>query len=228
MVIAIPDVLDPRRVAAIRAALDDAGDAWVDGRVTAGHQGAHVKRNLQIDETSAVARTEGDAVVAALERNPLFISAALPHRVYPPMFNRYDHGMQFGTHVDGAIRLVPGSGTKLRTDLSATLFLTDPADYDGGELVIEDTHGAHTVKLPAGHMIVYPADSRHQIAPVSRGARIACFFCVQSLVRDGAQRRTLFDLDTAIQQLTATGADESARVRLVGCYHNLLRMWADT
>jgi len=228
VVIAIPDVLDPRRVAAIRAALDNAGDAWVDGRVTAGYQGAHVKRNLQIDETSAVARTEGDAVVAALERNPLFISAALPHRVYPPMFNRYEHGMQFGTHVDGAIRLVPGSGTKLRTDLSATLFLTDPADYDGGELVIEDTHGAHTVKLPAGHMIVYPADSRHQITPVSRGVRIACFFWVQSLVRDGAQRRMLFDLDTAIQQLTATGADESARVRLVGCYHNLLRMWADT
>ena len=228
MVIAIPDVLDPRRVAAIRAALDNAGDAWVDGRVTAGYQGAHVKRNLQIDETSAVARTEGDAVVAALERNPLFISAALPHRVYPPMFNRYEHGMQFGTHVDGAIRLVPGSGTKLRTDLSATLFLTDPADYDGGELVIEDTHGAHTVKLPAGHMIVYPADSRHLITPVSRGARIACFFWVQSLVRDGAQRRMLFDLDTAIQQLTATRADESARVRLVGCYHNLLRMWADT
>jgi len=168
VVIAIPDVLDPRRVAAIRAALDNAGDAWVDGRVTAGYQGAHVKRNLQIDETSAVARTEGDAVVA------------------------------------------------------------DPADYDGGELVIEDTHGAHTVKLPAGHMIVYPADSRHQITPVSRGARIACFFWVQSLVRDGAQRRMLFDLDTAIQQLTATGADESARVRLVGCYHNLLRMWADT
>ena len=228
MVIAIPDVLDPRRVAAIRTALSDAGDAWVDGRVTAGHQGAHVKRNLQIDESSEVARTQGDVVVAALERNPLFISAALPHRVYPPMFNRYEHGMQFGTHVDGAVRLVPGSGAKLRTDLSATLFLTEPSDYDGGELVIDDTHGTHTVKLPAGHMIVYPADSRHRITPVSRGARIACFFWVQSLVRDGAQRRMLFDLDTAIQQLTATGADESARVRLVGCYHNLLRMWADT
>jgi len=228
MVIAIPDVLDPRRVAAIRTALSDAGDAWVDGRVTAGHQGAHIKRNLQIDESSEVARTQGDVVVAALERNPLFISAALPHRVYPPMFNRYEHGMQFGTHVDGAVRLVPGSGAKLRTDLSATLFLTEPSDYDGGELVIDDTHGTHTVKLPAGHMIVYPADSRHRITPITRGSRIGCFFWVQSLVRDDAQRRMLFDLDTAIQQLTATGADESARVRLVGCYHNLLRMWADT
>jgi len=227
MVIAIPDVLDPRRVAAIRTALSDAGDAWVDGRVTAGHQGAHIKRNLQIDESSEVARTQGDVVVAALERNPLFISAALPHRVYPPMFNRYEHGMQFGTHVDGAVRLVPGSGAKLRTDLSATLFLTEPSDYDGGELVIDDTHGTHTVKLPAGHMIVYPADSRHRITPITRGSRIGCFFWVQSLVRDDAQRRMLFDLDTAIQQLTATGADESARVRLVGCYHNLLRMWAD-
>jgi len=228
MVIAIPDVLDPRRVAAIRTALSDAGDAWVDGRVTAGHQGAHIKRNLQIDESSEVARTQGDVVVAALERNPLFISAALPHRVYPPMFNRYEHGMQFGTHVDGAVRLVPGSGAKLRTDLSATLFLTELSDYDGGELVIDDTHGTHTVKLPAGHMIVYPADSRHRITPITRGSRIGCFFWVQSLVRDDAQRRMLFDLDTAIQQLTATGADESARVRLVGCYHNLLRMWADT
>jgi len=228
MVIAIPDVLDPRRVAAIRTALSDAGDAWVDGRVTAGHQGAHIKRNLQIDESSEVARTQGDVVVAALERNPLFISAALPHRVYPPMFNRYEHGMQFGTHVDGAVRLVPGSGAKLRTDLSATLFLTEPSDYDGGELVIDDTHGTHTVKLPAGHMIVYPADSRHRITPITRGSRIGCFFWAQSLVRDDAQRRMLFDLDTAIQQLTATGADESARVRLVGCYHNLLRMWADT
>src|SRR6476661_2651202 len=217
MVIAIPDVLDPRRVAAIRTALSDAGDAWVDGRVTAGHQGAHIKRNLQIDESSEVARTQGDVVVAALERNPLFISAALPHRVYPPMFNRYEHGMQFGTHVDGAVRLVPGSGAKLRTDLSATLFLTEPSDYDGGELVIDDTYGTHTVKLPAGHMIVYPADSRHRITPITRGSRIGCFFWVQSLVRDDAQRRMLFDLDTAIQQLTATRADESARVRLVGC-----------
>jgi len=228
MVISIPDVLDSRQIAAVRDRLARAGDAWVDGRVTAGHQGAHVKRNLQIDENSAIARELGDIVVGALERNPLFISAALPHRVYPPIFNRYEGGMHFGNHVDGAVRLVPGSGAKLRTDLSATLFLTDPADYDGGELLIEDTHGTHAAKLAAGHMIVYPAHSRHRITPVSRGMRIACFFWVQSLVREDARRRMLFDLDTAIQRLTATGADEAARVQLVGCYHNLLRMWVDT
>jgi len=227
VVIAIPDVLDPRRVAAIRAALE-AGDAWVDGRVTAGHQGAHVKWNLQIDEASAVARTEGDAVVAALEHNPLFISAALPHRVYPPMFNRYEHGMQFGTHVDGAIRLVPGSGAKLRTDLSATLFLADPADYDGGELLIDDTYGAHAVKLPAGHLVLYPASSLHRVEPVTRGTRLACFFWVQSMVRDTARRALLLDLDTSIQRLAQTGADEAARVQLTGCYHNLLRRWVRT
>jgi len=228
MVVAIPDVLDAPRLAALRALLDRAQDAWVDGRVTAGHQGAQVKRNLQIDEASAVARDAGDIVLTALERNAHFISAALPHRVYPPMFNRYEEGMHFGSHVDGAVRLVPGSPAKLRTDLSATLFLVDPSDYDGGELLIEDTHGMHAVKLAAGHMIVYPADSRHRVTPVTRGARIASFFWVQSLVRDDARRRMLFDLDSAIQRVTATGADEAARVQLAGCYHNLLRMWADT
>jgi PKHD-type hydroxylase len=228
MVVEIPDALDANAITAIRERLERAGDAWVDGRATAGRQGAQVKRNLQIAEDSRVAHELGDAVVAALERNPLFISAALPHRVYPPLFNRYEGGMHFGTHVDGAVRLVPGSAAKLRTDISATLFLTDPADYDGGELVVEDTHGTHTAKLSAGHMIVYPADSRHRVLPVTRGTRIGCFFWIESLVRDAARRRLLFDLDTAIRRLAAAGADDAARVRLTGCYHNLLRMWAQT
>jgi PKHD-type hydroxylase len=228
MMIAIPDVLTPQQVSDLVARLDAAGDAWVDGRATAGHQGVHVKRNRQIAESSAVAHELGDVVLAALERNPLFISAALPHSVYPPLFNYYEGGMQFGGHVDGAVRLVPGSGAKIRTDLSATLFLSPPTDYDGGELCIEDTYGGQSVKLPAGHMIVYPAGSVHRVSPVTRGARVACVLWVQSLVRDDAQRRTLFDLDTAIQRLAVTGGDEGARVQLVGCYHNLLRMWTQT
>jgi PKHD-type hydroxylase len=227
MVVAIPDMLDAKLLASLRGMLERAGPAWVDGRVTAGHQGAQVKRNLQIDESSPVARDAGDIVVAALERNPRFISAALPHRVYPPLFNRYEGGMQFGTHVDGAVRLVPGSAAKLRADISATLFLADPESYDGGELVIEDTQGSHSIKLPAGHLIVYPADSRHRITPVTRGVRLASFFWVQSLVRDASRRRLLFDLDNAIQRLAATNGDESARVARVGSYHHLLRMWVD-
>jgi PKHD-type hydroxylase len=227
LIVGIPDVLDPQQLATLRGVLERAGPAWVDGRVTAGHQGAQVKRNLQIDESSQVSRDAGDIVLAALERNPRFISVALPHRVYPPLFNRYEGGMHFGTHVDGAVRLVPGSAAKLRTDLSATLFLADPESYDGGELVIEDTQWSHSVKLPAGHLIVYPADSRHRIMPVMRGVRLASFFWVQSLVRDASRRRLLFDLDNAIQRLAAANGDEPARVALVGCYHNLLRMWVD-
>lgn len=227
MVVAIPDVLDAQRLAALHGLLKCAGAAWVDGRATAGHQGAQVKRNAQIDEQSHVSHEAGDLVLAALERNPRFISAALPHRVYPPLFNRYEGGMHFGTHVDGAVRLVPGSPAKLRTDISATLFLSDPASYGGGELVIEGTHGSHAVKLPAGHMIVYPADSRHRVTPVTRGVRLASVFWVQSLVRDASRRRMLFDLDEAIQRLAVTGGDDGARVQLTGCYHNLLRMWVD-
>ena len=226
MLLQIPEVLSAEQVQYARRRLDEAD--WVDGRVTAGHQSAQVKNNAQLPEDHQVAHELGDLILEALQGNSLFVSAALPLRVFPPLFNRYAGGQSFGNHVDNAIRQIPKTPLRIRTDVSATLFLAGPDEYDGGELVIEDTHGAHTVKLPAGHMIVYPADSRHQITPVSRGARIACFFWVQSLVRDGAQRRMLFDLDTAIQQLTATGADESARVRLVGCYHNLLRMWADT
>ncbi|HEX7069728.1 MAG TPA: Fe2+-dependent dioxygenase [Rhodothermales bacterium] len=227
MIVHIPRVLDTQEVRALRTELDAGGDAWVDGRVTAGHQGAAVKRNLQVDERSAVAVSLGDRILAALERNPTFISAALPKRVYPPMFNRYDQNMEFGSHVDNAVRLVPGSGTKLRTDLSATLFLSNPEEYDGGELLIEDTYGVHSVKLPAGDMVLYPATSLHRVTAVTRGARIGSFFWVESMVRDDAQRALLFDMDNAIQRLHATRADDTARTHLIACYHNLLRMWAD-
>lgn len=227
MLVRIPGVLSAEQVRTIRSRLDAAGDAWVDGRVTAGHQGAQVKRNLQIAEHTPLARELGDLVLGALERNPLFISAVLPARVHPPMFNRYQEGMTFGSHVDGAVRLVPGSGVKIRTDVSATLFLSAPEEYDGGELLIEDTYGVHTAKLPAGDMIVYPATSLHRVSPVTRGMRTGCFFWAQSLVRGDEQRVLLFDLDGAIQRLNAAGADETARVHLTGCYHNLLRMWSE-
>jgi PKHD-type hydroxylase len=228
MILSIPDVLSAADAAAMRARLEAAADSWVDGRATAGYQGAPVKRNQQIAEGSPIARELGDVILAALERHPLFISAVLPNRVYPPLFNRYEGGMTFGSHVDGAIRIIAGHGARVRTDVSVTLFLTPPGDYEGGELVIEDTYGVHEVKLPAGHAIVYPATSLHQVRPVTRGARISSFFWVQSLVRDDAQRALLFDLDNAIQRLNASEADEVARRTLVGSYHNLLRMWSET
>ncbi len=227
MIVSVPNVLTPEQVRAIRARLNTAGDAWVDGRATAGYSGAPVKRNQQIAEHTPIARELGDVIVGAIERNPLFISAALPNQVYPPLFNRYEGGMTFGSHVDGAVRVLP-NGVKLRTDVSVTLFLSDPAEYDGGELVIEDTYGVQQVKLPAGDMIVYPATSLHQVTPVTRGVRVASFFWVQSLVRSDTQRALLFDMDTAIQRLNATDADASARRSLVGCYHNLLRTWSET
>lgn len=228
MQLRIPNVLSDDQVRWVRTKLDNAGDAWVDGLATAGYQGAPVKQNQQIDERSPVARELGDMILAALERNPLFISAALPNKVYPPLFNRYEGGMHFGSHVDGAIRLVPGSGVRVRTDISITLFLTPPDEYDGGELLVEDTFGVQEVKLPAGHAIVYPGTSLHQVRPVTRGARVSSFFWAQSLVRDDTQRAMLFDLDGAIQRLNASNGDEAARRTLVGCYHNLLRMWSDT
>ncbi|MFZ0871393.1 MAG: Fe2+-dependent dioxygenase [Rhodanobacter sp.] len=227
MLVHVPALLNGEQLEFFRARLDADDAPWTDGRVTAGHQGVHVKQNQQIAEGSALAIELGDRVLAALERHPLFISATLPNRVYPPMFNRYQGGMHFGSHVDGSVRLVPGSGAKFRTDVSATLFLAPPDSYDGGELLIEDTYGAQSVKLAAGDMVIYPASSLHRVTPVTRGARLACFFWVQSMVRDDAQRALLFDLDNAIQRLTATSADESARVHLTGCYHNLLRMWAE-
>lgn len=226
MLITIPDVLTAEQVAHCRSVL--AAADWTDGLVSAGHQGARVKNNSQLPEQSAAALQLGDLVLGALERNALFISAALPSIVYPPMFNRYEGGQQFGAHIDNAVRLLPGSGRKIRTDVSATLFLSDPDEYDGGELMIEDTYGAHSAKLPAGHLLLYPSTSLHKVEAVTRGARIASFFWVQSMVRDDGQRTLLFDMDSAIQQLGATQADATALVRLTGSYHNLLRMWSET
>jgi PKHD-type hydroxylase len=226
MLLQIPGVLNAEQIRMVRSRLDAAGGAWVDGRATAGYSGAPVKRNQQIAEHSPIARELGDIVLGALERHPLFISAVLPNQVYPPLFNRYEGGMTFGNHVDGAVRVL-ASGVKLRTDVSATLFLASPDEYDGGELVIEDTYGAHAVKLPAGDMVVYPATSLHRVTPVTRGVRVASFLWVQSLVRSDAQRALLFDMDNAIQRLNATDADEHARRNLVGCYHNLLRLWSE-
>jgi PKHD-type hydroxylase len=227
MLITVDNVLDAHQLADLRAQLHGAGGAWVDGRVTAGFQGAPVKFNQQIAEDSDVAARCQAVVIAALERNPTFISAALPNTVYPPMFNRYGEGMGFGAHVDGGVRINPRTGGKLRTDISATLFLNDPDDYDGGELEIVDTYGEHAVKLNAGDLLLYPSTSLHQVTQITRGERLACFFWVQSLVRDDGRRSLLYEMDTAIQRLGATGGDETARTSLVGCYHNLLRQWAE-
>jgi PKHD-type hydroxylase len=225
MIVEIPDVLTQDQATAMRARLEAA--TWIDGRVTAGYQAARVKNNTQLPEDHPLARELGDVVLAALERTPVFVSAALPAKVYPPMFNRYDEGQRFGTHVDTAIRTIPGTPHRVRTDLSATLFLTPPDEYDGGELVIEDSYGAHAVKLPQGHMVLYPAGSLHDVRPVTRGVRLGCFFWVQSMVRDDTARTMLFDLDTSIQELARDRADQDALVRLTGVYHNLLRAWAE-
>jgi PKHD-type hydroxylase len=227
MLARIPQLLSATQVADLRRALDAADAPWVDGRVTAGHQGAPVKRNSQIDEASPMARELGQVVLTELERHPLFISAVLPHRVYPPMFNRYREGMHFGTHVDGAVRMIPGSGHKLRTDLSATLFLAASDSYDGGELIIENDFGSETVKLAAGDAVVYTSTSRHRVTPVTRGVRTACVFWIQSLIRDDAKRELLFELDRTIQRLTETAADPQSLVRLAGQYHTLLRLWTE-
>ena len=228
MLVAIPNALNAQQLQEVRARLEAAGDAWVDGRVSAGYQGAPVKHNEQIDERSDVAAACQSIILGSLERHPLFISAVLPNEVYPPMFNRYGEGMTFGAHVDGSVRTHPHTGRKLRTDVSATLFLSEPDEYDGGELVVHDAFGAHRVKLAAGDMAVYPAISLHEVTPVTRGRRLASFFWVQSLVRDDAQRSMMFDLDNAIQRLNQTGADAIARRSLVGVYHNLMRQWSDT
>ena len=229
MLLRIPGVLSTGQVHALRVRLSAVSDAWVDGRATAGHQGAQVKRNLQIAESSPTALELGAVVLASLERNPLFLSAALPAVIYPPLFNRYESAgaMHFGTHVDGAVRLIPGTSAKIRTDLSATLFLTDPAEYDGGELRIESQQGTQAIRLPAGDLLLYPATTMHAVTPVTRGARVASFFWVQSLVRDAAQRALLFDLDMAVIQLTQASPAHPSLVALTGCYHNLLRMWAE-
>jgi len=225
MLLQIPDVLNADQVVHARRRLDEAG--WVDGRVTAGHQSARAKDNVQLPETHPVARELGEIVLAGLQRNPLFISAALPLRVFPPLFNRYSGGQRFGNHVDNAIRQAAGGGLRLRTDLSATLFLADPEEYDGGELVVEDTYGVHSVKLASGHMVLYPATSLHSVRPVTRGARLASFFWIQSMIRDDGQRTLLFDLDTAIQRLTVDLPEHPAAVQMTAVYHNLLRRWAE-
>jgi PKHD-type hydroxylase len=225
MLLAIPNVLTAEQVMRARQLLNEA--EWVDGRVTAGHQSARAKDNAQLPEDSPVARQLGEMIVTALGQNPLFISAALPLRVFPPLFNRYTGGQSFGTHVDSAIRQVAGTGHRIRTDLSATLFLANPDEYDGGELTVEDTFGTHSVKLPAGHMILYPSTSLHHVRPVTRGARIASFFWIQSMVRDDGQRTLLFDLDAAIQRLNVDNPNHPSAVQLTGVYHNLMRRWAD-
>jgi len=225
MLLPIPDVLTAGQVIHARKLLDEA--EWVDGRVTAGHQSARSKDNMQLPEGSPAARELGAMVLSALEQNALFISAALPARVFPPLFNRYQGGQSFGTHVDNAIRQVTGTPHRIRTDLSATLFFTGPEEYDGGELVVEDNYGTHSVKLPAGHIILYPSTSLHHVRPVTRGARIASFFWIQSMIRDDGKRTLLFDLDVAIQRLTGEPAVHASAVQLTGVYHNLLRRWAD-
>jgi PKHD-type hydroxylase len=224
MLIQIPKLLSSEDLATVRGRLDKA--AWVDGKVTAGHQSAKAKANLQLPEDSEDARAMGDIVVRALQRNATFMSATLARHVYPPLFNKYESGMTFGTHIDNAIRQVPGLPLRIRTDISATLFLNAPEDYDGGELLIEETYGAHAVKLGAGDLILYPATSLHRVAPVTRGARLASFFWVQSLVPEDSERQILFDMDRAIVELGATQpADSAAILRLTAAYHNLVRKW---
>jgi PKHD-type hydroxylase len=225
MLIQVPDVLSAEQVAHARRLLDAAD--WVDGRVTAGRQSARVKDNEQLPEGHPVARELGDTIVTALQGHGLFVSAALPLRVFPPLFNRYQGGHSFGNHVDNAIRQISGTPLRIRTDLSATLFLAPPDEYEGGELVVEDTYGVHSVKLPAGHLILYPSTSLHHVRPVTAGARLASFFWIQSMVRDDATRSLLFDLDMAIQRLNADVAGHPSVVQLTAVYHNLLRRWAE-
>jgi PKHD-type hydroxylase len=224
MILHIEGVLNADQVAACRQAL--ASEDWVDGKVTAGEQSARAKRNLQLPQDAPLARDLGERILGALGRNPAFVSAALPLRVYPPLFNRYDAGMAFDTHVDNAIRFA--GPVRFRTDLSATLFLSDPADYDGGELIVEDTYGEHAVKLPAGDLILYPASSLHRVAQVTHGSRWAAFFWAQSMVKSDEQRTLLWNLDNAIQGLTAkVGQGDREVVSLTATYNNLLRMWSD-
>lgn len=230
MLLHIPAVLAPAQLADMRAALVSA--EWIDGRATVGAQGAQVKRNQQLADASPLARRLGNAVLAALAASPLFHAATLPAQILPPRFNRYEDGGEYGFHVDGAVMGLAGNpgqpASQMRSDVSCTLFLAEPDEYDGGELVISDTYGEHEVKLPAGDMIVYPSSSLHRVTPVTRGARIASFFWVQSLVRDAEQRRMLLELDASIQSLTAAGAERESVLRLTNVYHNLLRRWAET
>jgi PKHD-type hydroxylase len=225
MLITIPDVLSAGEVGDARAALDAAD--WVDGRVTAGYQARGVKENLQLPEGHPVAVKLGEVVLAALARSQQFMASVLPLKVFPPMFNRYTGGGQFGTHVDTAIRAMASTGQRMRTDVSATLFLSAPDQYDGGELLVEDTYGVHSVKLAAGHMVLYPATSLHRVTPVTKGTRVASFFWIQSMIRSDGERTLLYDLDTAIQRIAKDAPGNPAGVQLTGVYHNLLRRWAE-
>ncbi len=227
MLLQIPGVLTRTQVSEVRGRFDAA--PWTDGNVTSGHQAALAKRNEQLPGESAEAREVGALIVAALDRHPLFVSAALPHTILSPLFNRYGEGHGFDTHVDNSIRRDPRTGARIRTDLSMTVFLSDPDEYEGGELTVEDTYGAHAVKLEAGDAILYPASSLHHVMPITRGVRVASFFWIQSLVRSDAHRALLFDMDVAIQSLGArVGHGDAAVVALTGAYHNLLRQWAET
>jgi len=225
MMVHVPGVLTPEQVARCREVMQKA--EWVDGRVTAGHQSAKTKNNLQLPEDAPEARELGNMVIEALGRSSLFMSAVLPKQVFPPLFNRYDAGMTFGAHVDNAVRGHAASGARIRTDVSSTLFISAPEDYDGGELVVEDTYGRHSAKLPAGDMIVYPATSLHHVTPITRGSRIASFFWTQSMIRDEAQRALLFDLDMSIMRLGNDHPQHKSVVSLTAVYHNLLRQWAE-
>jgi PKHD-type hydroxylase len=227
MMIEIPEVLDRAGVARVRSIID--GADWVDGNITSGYQSAKAKRNRQLPEESTASREAGALILDALGRTALFIAAALPLKIYPPLFNSYEGGETFGVHVDNAVRIQRGSEFRVRSDLSATLFLEDPDSYDGGELVVEDQFGVQSVKLPAGHLILYPSSSLHRVEPVTRGRRTASFFWIQSMVRDGDARRTLFELDMSIQTIAQDrGHDDRAIIQLTGVYHNLLRRWADS
>ena len=225
MLIEIADVFTADEVDEMRTRL--LAEPWVDGKVTAGQRSARDKFNRQLNEDSALGLLFGQRILARLSENALFMSAALPKRIYPPLFNRYSGGEAFGFHIDNAIRGIKGVRERVRTDLSATLFLTDPQSYDGGELVIRDTFGERSVKLPAGHLVLYPGTSVHKVNPVTRGERVAAFFWIESLVREDSQRSLLLDMDVAIQRLSAQQADDESLLQLSGVYHNLLRRWSD-
>ncbi len=224
MLLHVPNVLGAEQLAVIRKALEAA--QWTDGRETVGSLGAHVKRNQQLPDASPVKAELGKVVLGALERSPLFFAAALPLKILPPRFNRYAGGGQYGFHIDGAVMRL-GDGAQLRSDLSCTLFLSEPGEYEGGELVVSDTYGEHEIKLPAGDLILYPSSSRHRVTPVTSGARLASFFWVQSMVRDDSRRRLLFEMDTSIETLRQGHADDQAVLQLTGVYHNLLRAWSE-
>ena len=226
MLTVIPDLLDPATVQRVRTLIDAA--QWIDGNVTSGHQSALAKRNMQLPEDVPEARQAGQIILEALGRSPLFIAAALPLKIFPPLFNSYEGGQAFGVHVDNAVRVQAGTGFRVRSDLSMTVFLEDPQSYDGGELTVETNFGVQQVKLPAGHAVLYPSSSLHRVEPVTRGRRIASFFWLQSMVRDDAARQMMFDLDSSIQALAVDlGHDNAQVIRLTGVYHNLLRRWAD-